>query len=96
MRAGHTPGPWKYFRNCDCEYSIFQAGDGHFDANGKGYAANVLAVVEGEENAKLIAAAPDMKALLKDAVWHLRADGGQAGEFLKRVEELLARIGEAD
>ena len=50
----HTPGPWAYFENCTIGYSIFQA-----NAEDDGYEATVLATAVDEEDANIIAAAPE-------------------------------------
>ena len=96
----HTPGPWRYFINCGREYSIFEASTGHFNSEGKGYdagkgyAANVLATAENEEDANIIAAAPDMLKLLKGTLRYLRASGNRAKGLQRDISALLEKIGE--
>lgn len=55
----YTPAPWHYDRigNNYNQYSVYQVGNGE----------NVAQVVEGEANAKLIAAAPELLQLLQEA-----------------------------
>jgi hypothetical protein len=54
----HTPGPWKVNQ---VKKSIMAFNGGSFD---------VAKSVENESNARLIAAAPDMLVVLKEAVDH--------------------------
>ena len=97
----HTPGPWGYF-NCITDYPIFEASTGCFDHKGKGYdagkgyAANVLATVLNEEDANIIAAAPDMLKLLKGTLRYLRASGNRAKGLQRDISALLDKIGEDD
>lgn len=87
----HTPGPWAYFENCTIGYSIFQA-----NAEDDGYEATVLATAEDEDDANIIAAAPDMLRLLKGTLRYLRASGNRAKGLQRDISALLEKIGEDD
>ena len=63
----HTPGPWRYLKNKGGGYSIFDGGDYQI-----GYAANVLAKVNIEDDARIIAAAPDMEEWIECTIDHLK------------------------
>jgi len=60
MSTGHTPGPWRYKpHSVDSNYMlIFCSNDPHEGDNLRGYC--------GEANARLIAASPDLYAVLKE------------------------------
>lgn len=87
----HTPGPWAYFENHPIGYSIFQA-----NVEDDGYEATVLATVEDEDDANIIAAAPDMLKLLKGTLRYLMASGNRAQGLQRDISALLEKIGEGD
>jgi len=67
----HTPGPWKV------KYGINVFGGKRSVANCGGYTSNTSPdndLAENEANARLIAAAPDMLAMLKTVTTELEAE----------------------
>lgn len=109
--SNHTPGPWRYFENCAGEYSIFPTSCGHFNSEGKGYAANILATAESEGDANIIAAAPELLDALETIFEYMAYvpayqiySGAEetydaairAHEDVERVKALLKRIYEGE
>lgn len=88
----HTPGPWTGKELPSGACGIFATKDGAMWA--------VARVFTGEEDARLIAAAPELKAMLEDAADHLDALHGLQGDsdtirvkgHVNRYRALLARI----
>ena len=68
----HTPGAWKYLKNDDGNFSVFPVENKNFEAE-------LLALVFNEDNARLIASAPELYQAL---VW--------AAETIKATEMLDA------
>lgn len=95
---GHTLEAWKYFRNEDGNFSIYPAGCDENPSLPKVLIAEVFA----EENARLIAGAPEMRIALIAAVEALRAteifmrgvsgDTDELNEIIDVMDELLDRI----
>lgn len=63
MEQQHTPGPWHY-RIADNGTPIVETASGEQEVARGGYEGPIA---EGEANARLIAAAPDLLAALEDA-----------------------------
>ena len=84
MSAQHTPGPWKFgFESVDPEWAIVTIEGGLI-------IANVNADHRQEANARLIAAAPDMLAVLKDVENALSVMGKETTGLL-RVRAAIAK-----
>lgn len=89
----HTPGPWRY----DKRNPSPTTGE-HMIAGGKpGYLAEVRDCGSGDivANARLIAAAPDMYALLRDVVALLNnpdADQFDADKVERRILDVLNKV----
>lgn len=66
MKSQHTPGPWKSEAEENNEYYDIVAEDGQIVTTVQ-HGDNILQI---EDNARLIAAAPDMLAVLQEAVEH--------------------------
>lgn len=69
----HTPGPWEVVRHSHVDGDLWLSVNQHADAQGmKAWIAEIKYLTTEEErqwaNARLISAAPDMLAALKDAV----------------------------
>lgn len=104
MRAKHSPGPWSYSveRQLDPKYMDGCVRDSKGDDVCWLYVGVVTSdVTENEEaNARLIAAAPEMLALLREALplaRALRKSYSEPGfddrsELCKSLEALLARL----
>jgi hypothetical protein len=67
----HTPGPWKAIKHPDAGYDIDHVATGHGIVTDLG--------VESEENAHLIAAAPDLLAACEEfsAAWGWEEEIGE-------------------
>ena len=67
MVAKHTPGPWSINRSKNgYPYQIYAANGTHVRSVTRWAALSVPALPEGEANAHLIAAAPDLLAACKE------------------------------
>ena len=92
--TAHTPGPWHYRPHAvDSNYMlIFCSGDQHEGDNLRGYC--------GEANARLIAAAPELLAALKDVMRSCRrdftADAQGECDFRNAYSEQIAAIAKAE
>lgn len=58
--SGHTPGPWSYTRNPENTRWIIDAGEAHAIACTAGYGP------DSEDNARLIASAPELLEALAE------------------------------
>jgi len=94
----HTPGPWEidrtknYYKPCIRHNGTIVA---YMADNGSGHvreADKVLAEATDEINARLIAAAPEMLALLKGLVQDWQEMGLVEDDTLGRISGLLAKI----
>ena len=96
MNTQHTPGPWNYSGPCEItgRYSIFHNGP-------LAYCADTTAKPgDGEANARLIAAAPDLLAVLQEAVKVLdyaafALDAPEASHFRATIADARAAIAKA-
>ena len=79
----HTPGPWRAFGN-----AIYSPNDEHVVA--KILHVGQVKKLDGEANARLIAAAPEMYTLLHQ-IWAM-TDPGKDPKTCRCISELLARI----
>jgi hypothetical protein len=83
--TAHTPGPWRYQEKSDAYTHIVRAGEHRFicqlpqDTSGK-----------AEADARLIAAAPDMLALLNEAAEFIQPFN-RAEDLLDRIEAAIAK-----
>ena len=84
-KDGHTPGPWRAVRVKNC-HGLHAEGYSIETVNRVGELASFGPCKEiagaffgNESNARLIAAAPDLLALLKEAVEELRAGYDESG-----------------
>ena len=93
MATKHTPGPWKYQR---ATKTIRSKKENYWIATMDSWDG----AVNNEANAKLIAAAPEMKARLEQVLPYLHkmiADGHgdtaiPVGLVIKRIEETLSEL----
>jgi hypothetical protein len=89
--SGHTPGPWEMpFGPAERRVSdIFEAGD-YYICPPLGEIGPV-AIASGDENARLIAAAPEMFQLLRDLI---NLEGPQPGNSAwgDRVMDMIAKV----
>lgn len=96
MNTQHTPGPWNYSGPCEItgRYSIFHNGP-------LAYCADTTAKPgDGEANARLIAAAPDLLDVLQEAVKVLdyaafALDAPEASHFRATIADARAAIAKA-
>lgn len=89
----HTRGPWHIGPN----RLIVYAADGYAIADAKTFHLR-HSPNEGEANARLIAAAPDMLATLEEmrsTIWHLTDPSNPGGPYDKRLERIDAAIAKA-
>lgn len=85
----HTPGPWKLDKDCgDFDTLAVYAPDGRKIVFWGGrYNAPSQ---EGEDNARLIAAAPDLLRLLKAAMAYINDEAGKPGiTWLRREARVM-------
>lgn len=84
----HTAGPW-VVKDIGMSRKNITAHIGKFDEQGKPMNIDVSPQI-AEANARLIAAAPDMVALLKELI---AIEGPQPGtaEWARKVEAMIAR-----
>ena len=86
MTAKHTPGPWRAVPGCP-EWTV--------EADGRGEVWNVAVVCDDcddsdtEANARLIAAAPDLLAALKDMRAHYHVLGFNADQRRKEADAAI-------
>lgn len=85
----HTPGPWEYDKRLNSVYGA----DGtpvcySVEPQRTGAHTNENDDERRRANGELIAAAPEMWALLEESVWPLRDDD----EVQRKIQTLLARI----
>lgn len=82
----HTPGKWDYISNINGTYSVYSRGERSLDDT-YGFGTNILAevltegVIDPEANARLIAAAPELKVSLIGALEALEA----TAEFMSTI-----------
>ena len=77
MSTQFTPGPWKVSRYNDLQYSIVTSAEG--------YSEEQISDAEGNANAFLIEAAPDMFAVIKELYdWSIAA--GVKGPIFPKLE----------
>jgi len=101
MATKHTPGPWFVYETASaynkCDYSIEYRTKVH---NNPGFIGKVWGQYEGEANAHLIAAAPEMLEALEDILQRLEDDLFLAGvpreqhkdqRRLKRLYKAIAK-----
>lgn len=91
---GHTPGPWKVSRRFDVYQDIGYAAGGTYIGTTRGNKPLPASVQRVDEaNAKLIAAAPDMKELLVrcyNAIHRQQwQDGETESELSERINDLM-------
>lgn len=100
MSAQHTPGPWKHATNLGCKAIKGDKSGPHRQAQRRevAYTSGIPDEVEDEANARLIAAAPDMHALLIEAIESLERaefkhveDATVALDLRQRIAALTAR-----
>lgn len=65
MKTQHTPGPWKISKHCS---TLVESGDRSIASAGGYQSVGADAHEVNEANAKLIAAAPDLLAILRECV----------------------------
>ncbi|PAQ00892.1 hypothetical protein LRP31_25380 [Mesorhizobium mediterraneum] len=87
----HTPGPWQITRYKGRPHAIV-AADPDIGAMP---IAKVHIANDHEANANLIAAAPDMLAILKEAADFVQPFN-RASDFLDRIEAVIARAEQRD
>ena len=95
----HTPGAWKYLKNDDGTFSIFPVESENFEAE-------LLAEAFTEDNARLIASAPELYQALICAAETIRATevfmcaqgliGDEIGKIINTIDDLLERIDGGD
>lgn len=95
--TGHTPGPWQIRRSRSGYPYQIHAPNGSDEPSGikdvtRWNSICVPSLPEGEANAQLIAAAPDLLEALKQAVeWNGYDDKGEEAVWLTLAEEALAK-----
>lgn len=88
--SGHTPGPWDYREAYDngepCGYVVQ-----------KGPAFAIADVPQGEDDARLIAAAPDLLAACERALQHIEEydESSRGGDYREATRTLRAAIAKA-
>jgi hypothetical protein len=85
MKATHTPGPWV----ANPKEQYYNGSKNTFEVNFGSDGECVTEVVHGIENAKLIAAAPDLLEMLGDFVRCYKRDGYITNADLEDAEELI-------
>lgn len=100
-RAGHTPGPWAARREFSSLCIVDAQGDYIADIHDRETYDENLEVedesaseAEASANARLIAAAPDMKDAIKD-VLHFHDSGGHEGDLDEALRLCRAAIAKA-
>jgi hypothetical protein len=93
MSAQHTPGPWTFRRSGDLQWAIDGPAEGRFTP-----IVAWISHVESEADGLLMAAAPDLLAVVRQVFdlheasnyeGYLRPGADGHGEAVKRVEEIL-------
>ena len=88
METKHTPGPWGFLHKLDREGFPYIAIETSIDGAiiiGDMYYSN-------EENARLIAAAPDMYSLLRELRDSMSCNEEHYQDELQRINEVLAPL----
>ena len=98
--SNYTPGIWRYHRNIDGSYSVYQADSGVIIAEVRCF--NNLGDHTGEANARLIASSPETHIALVGGVELLRSfevfmlaqrmDTKELNKAIGIIDELLDRI----
>lgn len=78
--AKHTPGPWIYYPNAD--YFLVDGGPGQTRGIAKTY---------DEDNAALIAAAPELLEALKTAKLCLRENRGPSMDEFRQIQTAISK-----
>ena len=99
QKAAHTPAPWRI------EWNTAQGGEGHYitDINDMGEISRIAAVLfhddtdgETRANARLIAAAPELLAALKDVLRIAQAASVGVPGNSPRLDRARAAIAKAE
>lgn len=92
-RLKHTPGPWSYRENPEPNGKWDWWVDNAHDRKTNGMPiANVFTYHEGEANARLIAAAPDLYKAVKDAVYEKFYYEGVSADTIAEFKNIIERI----
>ena len=94
----HTPGKWDYISNINGTYSVYSRSERGFDDT-YGFGTNSLAevftegVIDPEANARLIAAAPELRVALIGALEALEATAEFMSTINLQTEDLRSITG---
>lgn len=85
----HTPGPWTIHGWGDGDYEVNAASE--TVCNVPGFDDETVDVDKAEDNARLIAAAPELLAALKQCLLRLRVDCEEDSDLREDAEAAIAK-----